>query len=79
MSTFGSPSTGADNVKFDYDGSGNLTYVGITAPGLLTSDSQWQIRKFVYDGSGNLLSTLYVDGRKTYVNVWDNRAALSYA
>ena len=79
MSTFGSPSTGADNVKLDYDGSGNLIYVGITAPGLLTSDNQWQIRQFVYDGSGNLLSTLYVDGKKTYTNIWDNRVALTYA
>ena len=70
---------GHDQLQLDYDGSGNLLYVGVAHPTQATSDAVWQIRKFAYDGSGNLLSVKYADGRKDFNQIWDNRAALSYS
>lgn len=78
MATFGCPTTGADYPRFDYDGSGNLVYYGVSAPRAATADALWQIRKFEYDGSGNLLSVKYAAGYKDFNQIWDNRAALTY-
>ena len=70
---------GTDIIRLDYDGSGNLLYLGIAHPNQITTEAVWQIRKFAYDGSGNLLSMLYANGAKHFDQVWDNRAAMSYA
>jgi YD repeat-containing protein len=69
---------GHDTERFDYDGSGNLIYVGVAHPGELAPDAVWQIRKFAYDGSGNLLSVFYANASKKFDQIWDNRAALTY-
>ncbi len=79
MSTFGSGSIAQDYTLLDYDGSGNVIYVGLSAPRVATSDPLWQIRKFEYDGSGNLLSVKFATGYKDFTQIWDNRAALSYS
>lgn len=68
-----------DSVRFDYDGSGNLVYVGKSAPNKASSEAAWQIRKFFYDGSGNLTTTQWADGNRLFDNVWDSRASLSYS
>ena len=68
---------GADTERFDYDGSGNLIYVGIAHPKELTSEAVWQIRKFAYDGSGNLMSVMYANGSKKFDQIWDDRAGLT--
>lgn len=78
MSTFGSPTIAHDYIQMDYDGSGNLIYLGLSAPRVATSEAQWQIRKFAYDGSGNLLSVKYALGYKDFNQVWDDRAGLTY-
>jgi len=70
---------GPDSERLDYDGSGNLLYLGIAHPNQITTEAVWQIRKFAYDGSGNLLSMLYANGSKKFDQIWDDRAALSYA
>lgn len=69
---------GTDTLRFDYDGSGNLIYVGIAHPNQVTTEAVWQIRKLSYDGSGNLLSMLYANGVKQFDQIWDNRAGLTY-
>lgn len=69
---------GTDIIRFDYDGSGNMIYLGIAHPGEASTDPVWQIRKFTYDGSGNLLSMLYANGSKKFDQTWDNRAGLTY-
>lgn len=70
---------GSDIIRLDYDGSGNVIYIGIAWPRETTSEPVWQIRKFTYDGSGNVLSALYADGDKYFDNVWNDRAGLSYS
>lgn len=72
-------SLGHDTLRFDYDGSGNLIYIGVAHPREVPSEAVWQIRKCTYDGSGNLVNVLYANGYKNFENVWDNRAALSYS
>lgn len=62
----------------DYDGSGNLIYVGLANIGSLSSASVWQIRKLVYTGS-NLTSVLFAQGSDAFVNIWNNRASLAYS
>jgi YD repeat-containing protein len=63
----------------DYDGSGNLIYLGRALTGSATSSAVWAIRKLSYDGSGNLLTIQWANGNTNYTNVWDNRVALSYS
>lgn len=66
-------------VQMDYDGSGNVIYYGLAAPGSATAQAVWQIKKLAYSGGGNLTSILWANGAKTFASVWDNRAALSYS
>jgi len=65
-------------VQLDYDGSDNVIYYGLASPGSATSAAVWQIKKLTYAGS-NLTSMRWANGAKTFANVWDNRAALSYS
>lgn len=69
---------GPDTIRLDYDGSGNVVYIGTAFPAQVSSEAVWQIRKLSYDGSGNVLSILYADGNKNFDNVWDARAGLTY-
>jgi len=79
MSSVAGGGAGADSVRLDYDGSGNVTYVGLAVPNATNNLPMWQIRQFTYDGSGNLTSTLWADGNRNFDNIWDNRAGLSYS
>jgi hypothetical protein len=63
---------------FEYDGSNNMIYHGISEPGSIQSAALWQIKKFSYDGAGNLISLLYADGSLGFSKVWNNRAAYAY-
>jgi YD repeat-containing protein len=72
-------SLGADSVLLDYDGSGNVVYIGMANTGSLTSAPVWQIRHLTYDGSGNVLSILYAGGVKKFNNQWDARVGLTYS
>lgn len=57
----------------------NTTYVGKCKLGssAATDEAIWQIKKISI--SGNVTTINYADGNDNYDNVWDNRAALSYA
>lgn len=69
----------------DYSGT-NMIYAGIADIGSATSSAVWQIKKMSYDGSNNLTSvtwayTTNANGIKEALSnqIWDNRAALTYA
>lgn len=63
--------------KLAYDGSDNLEYVGTASPNSATSEAKWKIMKMTYTGS-NMQDVLYADNGN-FTQIWDNRAALSYA
>jgi hypothetical protein len=63
---------------YDYDTEGNLIYEGWAAPGSATSASVWAIRNISY-ASGRRVLEQWADGNTLEDNIWDNRAALSYA
>ena len=67
------------SILTEFDGSGNLIYVGTAAPGALSSEPVWVIRKLTYDGSGNIATILYAGGSPAVVRIWDNRAAYTYS
>ena len=75
----GSNSNPSYSIQMDYDGSGNMIYMGLAEPNTITSDSYWQIKRFTYSGSGNLLSTTWADGNRNFDNIWDNRTDISYS
>lgn len=53
-----------------------ITYVGNAAPGSLTSDAVWQIKRL--DSTSGLVVE-YADGTADFDNIWDDRAILSYS
>ncbi len=65
--------------ELDYDGSGNVIYFGEALAGTATSAAGWRIKKLTYSGTGNLLTALWAGGSNTFVNIWDNRAGLTYS
>lgn len=74
------PSLGTDqSVQVDFVGGSNPIYIAFAAPGSLTNQPVWQIRKCAFDGAGNLQSMLLANGSSLYNQVYDNRASLSYS
>lgn len=65
--------------KLAYDASNNLEYMGKSVIGSGTSEAKWQIIKLTYDASNNLTGILWAGGLESFVNIWDNRASLSYS
>lgn len=61
--------------RMDYDGSGNLIYLGMAQRGKLAADAHWIVWKHTYDAS-NSLTLIQTSGRS---QIWDNRASLTYA
>ena len=60
-------------VRFDYDASGNLEYIGVnTIDGIDGSILTWQVFKIVYD-TGNID---YIEG--PIVGEWDEKASLPW-
>lgn len=92
------PPVYAYTVLYDYDGSGNLIYIGyalsspspsgvaqaqaitslIPSTGPVSSGAYWAIRKNTYNGSSQITATQWANGNTQMINIWDNRAALSY-
>jgi len=68
------------HVELDYTGGpgDSPVYVGFALPGAATSDAVWKIMKLVYSGS-NMTQLLWAGGSVQFVNVWDNRAGLTYS
>ncbi len=71
----------ADNLRLEieYDGNSNPIYIGAAAPGTLTSQAYWMIRKLTFDGNSNVTSIKYANGTPVFDQIYDNRAGLSYA
>ena len=55
----------------------NLIYQGEAQPGTLSSAAGWRIKKLIIGNDGDV-DTLWAGGTAEYVNVWNDRAALSY-
>lgn len=60
--------------KVDYDGSGNVLYVGIAPRGSAVSAAKWMIAKLAYDGSNRYTGSTLAGPDAT----WDNRATETY-
>ena len=60
---------GLPEVRFSYDSSGIVEYLGKAAPGTATS-SDWLVYKFSYDSDGNCIRI------QNAVGSWDNRSTL---
>ncbi len=58
----------------DYDGSGNILYVGYAAQGSASSSAKWRVAKLAYDGSNRYTGSTISPPDQ----VWDNRASLTY-
>ena len=78
MSNYPGGAAGADSIQLDYDGNGNVTYVGLTHPRWGTADPYWQIRQLTYDGNGNLLNWRWASGTREFDKTWDFRAGYAY-
>lgn len=65
------------NLRLEYDVSNNPIYLGLAAPGSLTTEEKWQIRYLTFDASNNVTSMSYANGTPNFDKIWDNRA-ISY-
>lgn len=74
----GNEATGG-TLLLDYDGAGNVIYMGKAVSGSSTASSVWQVRKLTYDGTNHLLSIKYSNGSLAQNAVYDDRATLSYS
>lgn len=59
------------------EASSTITYIGETKPGIATSEAYWRIKKISI--SGTVTTIGFAGGSDEFVNVWDNRASLSYS
>lgn len=57
--------------------SGSITYVGSAAPGALTSDAVWRIKRLTESTAGLIVE--FADGDDAYNNIWDNVTTLSFS
>ena len=62
-------------MKIDSSNPDNI-YIGFTKPGVLTSEPYWRIKRIVV---GSVDDYSFANGEDTFVNIWDNRASLSYS
>ena len=78
ISQFTDPSRDCFVQRYDYDGSGKVIYTGNAPPGSATSAAKWSIKRFTYSGT-NLTVAEWAGGNNLCVNIWDNRASLTYS
>lgn len=64
--------------RLDYDAGGKLIYAGEAVPGASDASAVWAIRKLIYSGT-QLVQTLWANGNSERINIWNNRASLSYS
>jgi hypothetical protein len=62
----------------DFDGSGNLIYLGKALLGSSKSDAVCQIRKLIWSGT-NPTDILFANGSLAFNMKFDDRATLSYS
>jgi hypothetical protein len=65
--------------NFEYDGSGNLIYIGYALPNSADADSKWMIKKATYDASNNILTEKFAGGNANLDKQWTLRASYSYS
>ena len=58
--------------------SSTVTYLGNAVEGTATSSALWQIKRLTSTSAGNL-TIEYPAGSSSYINIWNNRASLSYS
>ena len=56
---------------------GSIIYIGLAPMHSITSDPIWAIKRLSI--SGGAIGVQWADGNDLFDNVWDNRAALTYA
>jgi hypothetical protein len=66
------------------DSNGNPVYLGRAKPGVLTSETKWQIRFLTYDANQGVTSVTWPqddDGLASsdYIFEWDERASYTYS
>lgn len=60
-------------------GSQVAKYIGYGPPGSLTSQAVWRILRMTYDVNDNPTVVEWANGNINFVNIWDDRAGLSYS
>lgn len=58
-----------------FDDDGTYTYIGLAAPGALTSAAVWRIIRMTNADD----RMIYADGNSNYDNMWDDHLILSYS
>ena len=64
--------------RLDY-ASSTINYYGIAAPGSLTSQAVWQIRRETLDSLQRTIQIDFAGGTIDQTQIWDNRATLTYS
>lgn len=54
-------------------------YQGWAEPGTATSAASWRVRRIVTSDTPEDTTITFADGNRSFDNVWDNRASLSYS
>jgi len=63
--------------RFFYDGANNVEYIAYAAPGTLSSESEWQIKRIIYSGT-NAVAILFAEGTSAFDKVLDNKNTYTY-
>lgn len=63
----------------DYNMSGDILYVGEADAGSLKSAASWAIKKIIYDGNAQIVDIVWANGSTDKINIWDDRASLTYS
>jgi len=61
--------------KVRFDDTGTYVYVGIAAPGTLTTAASWSIKR-ITSATGDVD---WINGNSSFSNVWTTRAAGAYS
>lgn len=64
-------------VRIDFAGGDNPTYVGCAEPGANYTDTKWRIIKIEWDGS-NPIEVQFADQVSTFTKVWNDRTSYDY-
>lgn len=65
-------------VRAEYDGTGNLIYLGQAAAETAEGDAGWLVRRIDYNAAGDVSAVKFADHSAMFNKVWDNRAGYTY-
>lgn len=57
--------------------SASITYIGTAEIGTLDSAAKWRVKRM--NKVGNVTSIEWANGNDSAINIWDNRASLTYS